>query len=427
MRTRSMPAIVVLAAVVMMVPQVAHATVDMTGRWHVTDTFSPHVVDIAWDIVQTGTVLTAMSQPLGSGSIDPDSGVFQITIAGSACHDRIEGAIASDGQTFGGNYLVFEFFGVCRQFPAGLSLVGVRISTCGNHVIEPGEDCDDGNVLPGDCCSSTCHFEASGSPCGPDDANPCTDQTCDGAGTCQALNNTAPCTVNQGCLAGTCTGGVCVTQTPAPAGQPCDTDASVCTPESCDGGGTCASAPPLDCSPCGSCDPSRGCVAYGSSCAVGKGKLVLVDAAPHNKDRVSWSLQSGGQAVGFGDPLGTTDYALCIFQPPFDAAALVLRARAPAGGTCSGMPCWKVSSGGDDYSDPELTPDGVRTLRLRSTSRGEKGALLGTGLSLRLPPALPVGETLRGVLVASDGGSLRGCWRADLTPRVSTATRFVGR
>src|SRR4051794_29540127 len=31
--------------------------------------------------------------------------------------------------------------------------------TCGNLLVEPGEDCDDGNTDPDDGCSPTCQFE----------------------------------------------------------------------------------------------------------------------------------------------------------------------------------------------------------------------------------------------------------------------------
>ncbi len=54
---------------------------------------------------------------------------------------------------------------------------------CGNEVVEAGEQCDDGNTASGDCCSSTCTFEASGSAC-PDDGSVCSTDRCDGTGTC---------------------------------------------------------------------------------------------------------------------------------------------------------------------------------------------------------------------------------------------------
>ena len=57
------------------------------------------------------------------------------------------------------------------------------LSRRGNGTLEPGEECDDGNVSDGDCCSSACRFEPSGTPC-PDDGNLCTADQCDGAGTC---------------------------------------------------------------------------------------------------------------------------------------------------------------------------------------------------------------------------------------------------
>src|SRR5438046_2268344 len=43
---------------------------------------------------------------------------------------------------------------------------------CGNGVIDPGEDCDDGNQVNGDCCSSNCKFEPATTLCRPA-AGPC--------------------------------------------------------------------------------------------------------------------------------------------------------------------------------------------------------------------------------------------------------------
>ena len=59
-------------------------------------------------------------------------------------------------------------------------------SACGDGTVDPGEQCDDGNTLNGDCCSSTCQWEAAGSPCGSDGFR-CTVDACDGGGTCTHL------------------------------------------------------------------------------------------------------------------------------------------------------------------------------------------------------------------------------------------------
>lgn len=56
---------------------------------------------------------------------------------------------------------------------------------CGNFFVEPGEECDDGNVQDGDCCSASCTAEADGSPCEDSDV----------------------CTVGDLCVAGQCSSG----------------------------------------------------------------------------------------------------------------------------------------------------------------------------------------------------------------------------
>ncbi len=56
---------------------------------------------------------------------------------------------------------------------------------CGNGNPDPGEQCDDANVLNGDCCSATCTFEPAGQAC--DDGLTCTvGETCDGKGVCRS-------------------------------------------------------------------------------------------------------------------------------------------------------------------------------------------------------------------------------------------------
>jgi cysteine-rich repeat protein len=60
--------------------------------------------------------------------------------------------------------------------------IHVLDTVCGDGDLGPGEQCDDGNITDGDCCSSSCQYEASGSACS--DGDPCTVDACDGAGTC---------------------------------------------------------------------------------------------------------------------------------------------------------------------------------------------------------------------------------------------------
>lgn len=62
------------------------------------------------------------------------------------------------------------------------------IDTCGDGFLDPGEECDDDNTQDGDCCSSVCELEASGSPCPADDTI-CTIDVCDGAGACEHLGS----------------------------------------------------------------------------------------------------------------------------------------------------------------------------------------------------------------------------------------------
>src|SRR5262249_36201962 len=44
-------------------------------------------------------------------------------------------------------------------------------TVCGNHILEPGEACDDGNTISGDGCSSTCRLESAGTYSAPMDGH----------------------------------------------------------------------------------------------------------------------------------------------------------------------------------------------------------------------------------------------------------------
>ena len=170
-------------------------------------------------------------------------------------------------------------------YPSGFWPNGVA---CGNGIIDPGEQCDDGNAAGGDCCSASCQFETAGSACAAD-SNLCTNDVCNGAGACTHPNNTAPCddglfcTVNDVCGGGTCHGttrdcssagnacnfGVCdeaidqcVAQ-PRPNGTTCS-DGNACTQTDTCQGGSCTGASPVVCTAqdqchvAGTCNPATG-------------------------------------------------------------------------------------------------------------------------------------------------------------------------
>ena len=183
-----------------------------------------------------------------------------------------------------------------------LYIDGIRFACgCGNGVLDPGEQCDDGNSINGDGCSSRCTIE----PCDPkcddgvactddvcqldsasgsfvcvrtpvdarcDDRNACTDDTCDAVTGCShtpddsnVCEGSDPCTIGSQCSGGACVGGVprvCNDFNPGtddfcssvmgcfavPNFDPCD-DANPCTDDDvCQPFGVCQGTPNAD--PC---------------------------------------------------------------------------------------------------------------------------------------------------------------------------------
>ena len=112
---------------------------------------------------------------------------------------------------------------------------------CGNGVAESGEDCDDGNTDPGDCCSPTCQYESAATVCrqaaGVCDAP----DNCDGAGACTAdVKLTSECRAAASAYdAEEFCDGVspdCPPDLFLPAGTVCRASAGVCDPAwFCDG------------------------------------------------------------------------------------------------------------------------------------------------------------------------------------------------
>ncbi len=71
--------------------------------------------------------------------------------------------------------------------------------------------------------------------------------------------------------------------------------------------------------------------------------------------------------------------------------------NVPAGGTCSGKPCWKaISTKGYKYIDKAQTSDGVKKLILKGGVAGKSKILIQAkdgNVPLPPPPILPINDT----------------------------------
>ena len=177
--------------------------------------------------------------------------------------------------------------------------------------------------------------------------------------------------------------GIPPTPTPTESTEPSPTPTAVAP--------TVTPTPTATATPPGLCaaTPRTGCR---GSTAPGKGSLSVKDRSGVLGDRLQWKLGSGAATSpsDFGDPLTTTNYALCVYDSAATSPTLRLSLRIPAGGDCGGRLCWKaVGDRGFKYGDPALTPDGVHKLLLKSGSDGHaRLQVLARGPVLALPARL---------------------------------------
>jgi CSLREA domain-containing protein len=356
------------------------------------------------------------------------------------------------------------------------------VTSCGNGTIDGGDQCDDGNVRSGDCCTATCQLDGSGTLCA--DGDVCTDNACNGAGSCIATNNTSPCndgqicTVGETCSAGTCGGGaprdcddaascttdscdptygcqhlphpdVCGDGDPctedscgAPFGEPltgclhqpssgaaCD-DGNVCTPSDTCLNGQCVGQGNVQCGGCLVCDPQNGCtlVAPEPNCHTpskpGASSLELREGTDPTADSIKWSWKGrdGTSISDFGMPTGSTTYDLCLFDASSGTPSLLLHST-PAGGLCGSTPCWKSLARSHTYKDKTRAADGLASIKLQVSSfPSSKITLQAKG-----PNVPPLGLPLAPVpsLVLELRSSNGKCWGATFdAPSINTADRF---
>jgi len=105
---------------------------------------------------------------------------------------------------------------------ANADLAGCAAPVCGDNILDPGEECDDGDTDNGDGCDATCAIEscftcttsvgfnslcqpaAPSTPCDAD-ANACTIDVCNGSGQCGQASVITTCTNGDGCCPSGCT------------------------------------------------------------------------------------------------------------------------------------------------------------------------------------------------------------------------------
>ncbi len=122
-------------------------------------------------------------------------------------------------------------------------------------------------------------------------------------------------------------------------------------------------------------------------------RLTLVSKGDHTHDKLSIRFNRGQSATfaELANPTATAEYRLCLYA----GGSLALGADVPAGGTCSGKPCWAVQpTKGFKFKDKTAENDGILTIRAKAslkdrTSIQAKGR--GAALTdLSLPLAEPV-------------------------------------
>lgn len=419
----------------------AQAAIDATGAWFVevalsgTPVFRCHI-DVTPAGPGTLTISTADCLIFSSGTLQYDdaTGDFTGSVAGAfpVCpNGTLSGTVAPDARTFEATAVCPDFFGV--------TLSGSR---CGNFVVDEGEGCDDGDRDDFvDCCDSACSPRPAGSSCGFGTA--CVAYVCGESGTCESQYSDAPCDDYSDCTTGDrCTQGFCV-GAPSPQGSACDDGMPCTTNDVCDGGGGCTGdiAPvdtpcddgdqctvddhctgydayecvggaPRECGTCQWCDYYAGCVDGPRPwCAepVGpNGRIRVRESADDHADALQWTWGQGSWTSlhDFGNPRTDTSFDVCVYQYGYDGLRLLASDDIPAGGQCSGRPCWSPRRRGYRYDDSRAS--GVQSLELWAGDDGQaRIAVKGRG------PGLGIGTLpVTGPVIAQVQASNGACWES---------------
>ena len=202
------------------------------------------------------------------------------------------------------------------------------------------------------------------------------------------------------------------------AGEECD-DGNTAGVDGCDAGCRveachgCSGEPSV-------CTPRPPLTACRHTTIVGGSILGLKDDAANRKDKVVWKLR-GVEATSkgdFGSPTIGTDYSFCLYDQIGGSDVIALWHRVPAGDN------WIEQRRGFKYTDPSLSKDGIRSIRLKAGAAGRaKVRIYGAGQGLGVARAgLPLDQSSQVTAQLSNGST---CWEAVFTTsRRNSSKRF---
>jgi hypothetical protein len=159
--------------------------------------------------------------------------------------------------------------------------------------------------------------------------------------------------------------------------------------------------------------PSPLCPASPASCRApapsGKATLVLRNAPNDANDQIVWNWLKGSATpkADYGDPLGSDDYALCIY----DAGALVASTTADGGEICPhNKPCWTSKPTSFVYANRLGSKSGSRSVKLKEGLVDGKASILvmAKGVKVSLPSLDDLTGPVTAQLHRSGGGPCFG-------------------
>jgi cysteine-rich repeat protein/parallel beta-helix repeat protein len=304
----------------------------------------------AW---QAGSGQDASSIAADPSLVDPDGGDFHLGFSSPAIGAGDPAYVPAIGET--------DIDGAARRVGAVVD-IGADELTCGDGVVNVGEECDDGNLVNGDGCDENCTVTG----CGNGVLTTGTGEQCD----------------DGNLVAGDCCSPSCAYDAP---GSPCNDGAACSIVDACDGAGECL----------GDVAPDPVCASAGPG-----GAALKMRAGAKAQLTWRWGRGAAGDLSDLGAPPAGADLTLCVYAVGA-AGEIVLEAAAPAGAAWS-----PAAGGGFKYKDRYGYPDGLRSAQLRPGNPGKaKLRVKGKGAGLPIGSlAFGPGTTVHAQLRSSAGG-----------------------